>query len=65
MNARMSRKKPGRKLSPRTHQLHPKVMPRVGEAIVEEAEREGLTQGQLIEKIWRIYKRSPPSDLSD
>ncbi len=42
---RTPRKKPGRKPSPRTHQLHPKVFPRIGEAIAREAERLGITQG--------------------
>jgi ribosome-binding protein aMBF1 (putative translation factor) len=53
---RSPRKKPGRKPSPRTHQLHPKVMPDVGQAIAEEAEQRGLTQGQLIEEMWRVFK---------
>lgn len=52
---RTPRKKPGRKPSPRTYQLHPKVFPEVGEAITTEAERLGITQGQLIEKIWEWY----------
>ena len=53
---RTPRKKPGRKPSPRTHQLHPKVLPRVGEAIATEAERLGVTQGQLIEIMWEKYQ---------
>ena len=53
---RTPRKKPGRKPSPRTHQLHPKVFPRVGEAIAAEAERLGITQGQLIEQMWDFYE---------
>ena len=52
---RTPRKKPGRKPSPRTYQLHPKVLPRVGEAIAAEAERLGVTQGQLIEQLWASY----------
>jgi hypothetical protein len=52
---RTPRKKPGRKPSPRTHQLHPKVFPKVGEAIASEAEKLGITQGQLIEEMWDIY----------
>ena len=52
---RSPRKKPGRKPSPRTHQLHPKVFPKVGEAIADEAERLGITQGQLIEILWETY----------
>lgn len=49
------RKKPGRKKSPRTYQLHPKVMPEIGEAITKEAEQKGLTQGQVIESMWQAY----------
>jgi|TARA_B100002049_G_scaffold232538_1_gene211779 ribosome-binding protein aMBF1 (putative translation factor) len=52
---RTPRKKPGRKPSPRTHQLHPKVFPKVGEAIAAEAEKRGITQGQLVEEMWSIY----------
>lgn len=52
---RSPRKKPGRKLSPRTYQLHPKVFPEIGEAIAAEAEKRGITQGQLIEQMWHIY----------
>ena len=53
---RTPRKKPGRKPSPRTYQLHPKVFPGVGEAIAAEAERLGITQGQLIERLWAAYE---------
>lgn len=52
---RSPRNKPGRKPSPRTYQIHPKVLPDIGEAIRDEAERLGITQGHLIEKIWRYY----------
>ena len=51
------RKKPGRKRSPRTGQLHPKVMPGVANAIADEAERLGVTQGILIELMWSIYQQ--------
>ncbi len=54
---RTPRKKPGRKPSPRTYQLHPKILPGIGEAIALEAQRLGLTQGQLIELMWDAYKR--------
>lgn len=53
---RTPRKKPGRKPSPRTMQLHPKLLPGIGEQIVAEAERLGITQGQLIETMWRAYE---------
>lgn len=52
---RTPRKKPGRKPSPRTYQMHPKLMPQIGEAITLEAEALGLTQGQLIERMWQAY----------
>jgi ribosome-binding protein aMBF1 (putative translation factor) len=55
---RTPRKKPGRKPSPRTYQLHPKVFPEVGDAIASEAERLGITQGQLVEKMWEVYCKS-------
>jgi len=55
---RTPRKKPGRKPSPRTYQMHPKVMPQIGEAIADEAEKLGFTQGQLIEKMWQIYLKA-------
>lgn len=53
---RSPRKKPGRKPSPRTYQLHPKVMPATGQAIAAEAERLGVTQGQLVEQMWQSYR---------
>lgn len=53
---RTPRRKPGRKPSPRTFQLHPKVFPEVGQAIAEEAERLGITQGQLIERMWEKWR---------
>lgn len=54
---RTPRKKPGRKPSPRTYQLHPKVFPEIGEALSVEAERLGITQGQLIELMWEHYSK--------
>ena len=53
---RSPRRKPGRKPSPRTYQLHPKVFPAIGVAIAAEAERLGITQGQLIEQMWEVYR---------
>lgn len=52
---RTVRRKPGRKRGPRTYQLHPKIMPETGQAIAQEAERLGLSQGQLIERLWDLY----------
>lgn len=45
----------GRKPSPRTFQLHPKVLPEIGQQIVDEAERLGTTQGHLLERMWAAY----------
>ncbi len=58
---RSPRKKPGRKPSPRTYQLHPKVFPSVGEGIAAEAEKLGITQGQLIEQMWETYNSGDAS----
>lgn len=58
---RTPRKKPGRKPSPRTYQLHPKVFPDVGEALAAKAAHLGLTQGQLIEQMWDIYEKQTSS----
>lgn len=53
---RTPRKKPGRKPSPRTYQIHPKIFPHVGEEIADEAATLGITQGHLIEVMWATYK---------
>ena len=45
----------GRKPSPRTGQVHAKVLPHVRDAILEEAARRGVTQGVLIEEAWELY----------
>ena len=47
----------GRKPSPRTGQVHAKVMPEVSEEIASEARRRGVQQGVLIEEAWELYKR--------
>lgn len=52
---RSPRRKPGRKPSSRTYQLHPKVLPEIGQSIAEEAIRRGVTQGYLIELMWKKY----------
>jgi hypothetical protein len=47
--------------------MHPKILPQLGEAITEEAEALGLTQGQLIEKMWQVYLKAlngPENDRS-
>ena len=49
-------KRRGRQPSPRTGQVHAKVIPRVADEIAEEASRRGVTQGVLIEEAWELYK---------
>jgi hypothetical protein len=46
----------GRLPSPRTGQVHAKVLPHVADEIAEEAGRRGVTQGVLIEEAWALYK---------
>jgi hypothetical protein len=46
----------GRQPSPRTGQVHAKVMPHAADEIAEEASRRGVTQGVLIEEAWELYK---------
>lgn len=52
-------RKRGRRPSPRTGQLHAKVMPNVAAEIADEARRRGVQQGVLIEEAWVLYKRRP------
>lgn len=54
---REPRGRPGRRPSPRTGQVHAKVMPEVSEQIADEARRRGVTQGVLIEEAWALYLR--------
>ena len=52
---RSPKKKRGRPPSPRTGQVHAKVLPHVSEEISEEAKRRGVQQGVLIEESWALY----------
>lgn len=52
---RTPRKKRGRKRSPRTGQVHAKVMPNVAREISQEAKYRGVQQGVLIEEAWALY----------
>jgi hypothetical protein len=53
----------GRQPSPRTGQVHAKVYPDVSDAIAEEAQRRGVTQGVILEEAWALYvKRLRKSD---
>lgn len=53
---RSSRRRPGRRASPRTGQVHAKVLPEVATEIADEAARRGTTQGVIIEEAWVLYK---------
>ena len=46
----------GRQPSPRTGQVHAKVIPHVADEIADEAKRRGIQQGVLIEEAWELYK---------
>lgn len=52
---RSPRKKRGRPASPRTGQVHAKVLPNVSQEIAEEAKRRGVQQGVVIEEAWALY----------
>lgn len=54
---REPQKRRGRKPSPRTGQVHAKVMPGVSDEIANEAKRRGVQQGVIIEEAWELYKR--------
>lgn len=45
----------GRPRSPRTGQVHAKVLPHVQREIADEARRRGVQQGVLIEEAWALY----------
>ena len=45
----------GRLPSPRTGQVHAKVMPDVADAIANEARHRGVQQGVIIEEAWAAY----------
>ena len=45
----------GRPQSPRTGQVHAKVLPQVADEIAAEATRRGVTQGILVEEAWALY----------
>ncbi|GEB88330.1 hypothetical protein FBY51_1812 [Zymomonas mobilis] len=51
-------KKRGRKPSPRTGQVHAKVMPDISIEIANEAKRRGVQQGVIIEEAWQLYKQN-------
>lgn len=49
----------GRQPSPRTGQVHAKVLPPVADEIAAEAQRRGVQQGVIIEEAWALYKAKP------
>lgn len=53
---RAPKKKRGRKPSPRTGQVHAKVMPQVARDIGNEARRRGVQQGVIVEEAWALYQ---------
>ena len=53
---REPKKQRGRKPSPRTGQVHAKVMPEVAEEIAYLARERGVQQGVLIEEAWAVYR---------
>ena len=55
--SRNTKRQGGRKPSPRTGQVHAKVLPGVSEEISNEAKRRGVTQGVIIEECWALYKK--------
>jgi len=59
---RSPKKRRGRKPSPRTGQVHAKVMPDVAKDISREARQRGVQQGVLIEEAWALYKAAHDSD---
>ena len=50
-------KRRGRKPSPRTGQVHAKVLPGIADEIANEAKRRGVQQGVIIEEAWALYKK--------
>jgi hypothetical protein len=54
--AREPARKRGRAASPRTGQVHAKVLPHVSDEIAAEASRRGVQQGVIIEEAWALYK---------
>ena len=54
---REPQKRRGRPKSPRTGQVHARVLPGYSEEIAAEARRRGVQQGVLIEEAWSLYKQ--------
>ena len=56
------RKRRGRKRSPRTGQVHAKVMPDIARQIRDESRYRGVQQGVLIEEAWALYLAAKAGD---
>jgi hypothetical protein len=52
---RAPKRRGGRKPSPRTGQIHARVLPHVSDAIAAEARRRGVQQGVVLEEAWALY----------
>ena len=52
---RPPQKRRGRRPSPRTGQVHAKVLPHVAVDLSNEAKRRGVQQGVIIEEAWALY----------
>ncbi|SNB73272.1 hypothetical protein SAMN07250955_11099 [Arboricoccus pini] len=59
---RSAKKQRGRRPSPRTGQVHAKVLPHVAEEIGNEARRRGVQQGVVIEDAWALYVKANNPD---
>ena len=57
-------KRRGRKPSPRTGQVHAKVLPHVAEEIAAEARRRGVQQGVVLEEAWELYRSGSDKDTA-
>lgn len=52
---RAPKRRGGRKPSPRTGQIHARVLPQISDAIAIEARRRGVQQGVVLEDAWAFY----------
>ncbi len=52
---RAPKRRGGRKPSPRTGQVHARVLPHISDEIAAEARRRGVQQGVVLEEAWALY----------
>lgn len=52
---RTPKKRRGRPASPRTGQVHARVLPNISDEISAESKRRGVQQGVIIEEAWELY----------